>query len=155
MRIQEKKNSCGAAAILNALRSLGTRVRERSVRKLCGTDGDGTHEAGMLAGLGKLGCYSEVLETDRKKLALASLRKYLSTEMPVILAVDEDSHWVTLAGTLGDRYVLVDSERTEKNRKENGVYVLSVKELLKRWRKPDGTMYGIAVRKRKKNDYGS
>lgn len=148
MRFQEQKNSCGAASIRNALKALGKNVGEHRIRQLAGTDEDGTTEEGVIEALSRLGYRGEVYETRKVEHAQAALRKYLSEGTPLIAAVDEDTHWAIFAGTLGDRYVVVDSERTKKNKAENGVHVLDIKGLLRRWRKPNRTMYAIAVYKK-------
>lgn len=145
MRFQETKSSCGAAAIRNVLKCFGKNVGEHRLRQLAGTDEDGTSEAGVLDALTHLGYHNEVYETMKTGHAKAALSKYLKEGCPVIIAVDQDTHWATVVGMLGKRYVLVDSERTVKNKKENGVHVLDIRGLFRRWRKPDGSMYGIAV----------
>jgi ABC-type bacteriocin/lantibiotic exporter with double-glycine peptidase domain len=149
MRFQETKSSCGAAAIRNVLKCFGQNVGEHRLRQLAQTDEDGTTEAGVLNALDHLGFTSEVFDTAKVAHAKAALSKYLAQGMPMIVAVDQDTHWATVVGMLGDkRYVIVDSERTVKNKKENGVHVLDIRGLLRRWRKPDGTMYAIAVKKK-------
>lgn len=148
MRFQETKSSCGAAAIRNVLKCFGQNVGEHRLRQLAGTDADGTSEAGVLDALDKLGYTSEVYETEKATHAKAALSKYIKDGMPMIVAVDQDTHWAAVVGKLGKRYVVVDSERTVKNKKENGVHVLDIRGLFRRWRKPDGTMYAIAVKKK-------
>jgi ABC-type bacteriocin/lantibiotic exporter with double-glycine peptidase domain len=149
MRFQETKTSCGAAAIRNVLKCFGQNVGEHRLRTLAGTDDDGTTEAGVMNCLDHLGFTSEVYETGKVGHAKAALLKYLKEGRPLIVAVDQDTHWATVVGMLGPkRYVVVDSERTVKNKKENGVHVLDIRGLLRRWRKPDGTMYAIAVSKK-------
>jgi ABC-type bacteriocin/lantibiotic exporter with double-glycine peptidase domain len=148
MRFQETKSSCGAAAIRNVLKCFGQNVGEHRLRQLAETDEDGTTEAGVLNALDHLGFTSEVFETEKATHAKAALIKYLKAGMPLIVAVDQDTHWATVVGMVGNRYVIVDSERTVKNKKENGVHVLDIRGLFRRWRKPDGTMYAIAVKKK-------
>jgi hypothetical protein len=64
------------------------------------------------------------------------------------MACDGDTHWAVIACTIGDRFLIVDSERTKKNKRENGIHVLDIRGLLRRWRKPNGEMYAIAVTKK-------
>lgn len=148
MRFQETKSSCGAAAIRNVLKCLGKNVGEHRIRQLAGTDEDGTTEAGVMDALDKLGYTSEVYEHEKVGDAKVTLTRCLKAGMPLIVAVDQDTHWATVVGMCGNRYVVVDSERTVKNKKENGVHALDTRGLLRRWRKPDGTMYAIAVKKK-------
>jgi ABC-type bacteriocin/lantibiotic exporter with double-glycine peptidase domain len=148
MRIQEHKYSCGAAAVANALRCLGKKVSEGKVRRLARTDKDGTTEFGVLRALDELGYVGEVhYSWDAKKL-IGVLDQCMEAGEPVIIAADDDTHWSLVAGKLGDRYVYIDSDTVKRNVKENGVYVLSIKELLKFWRKPDGELYAISVSKK-------
>ncbi len=148
MRFQETKSSCGAAAIRNVLKCFGKNIGEHRLRQLAQTDEDGTSEAGVLSALDHLGFTSEVFETEKAGDAKAALSRYMKAGMPMIVAVDQDTHWATVVGQVGKRYVIVDSERTVKNKKENGVHVLDIRGLFRRWRKPDGTMYAIAVKKK-------
>ena len=148
MRIQEQKSSCGAASIINALRCVGKKVLERDARKLASTDSDGTTEEGVLEALNSLGFRGEVFETYSVKHIKVTLKKYLDKGQPLIIACDDDTHWAVVAGRLGERFIVIDSERVKRNIKENGSYVLSIRELLKRLRKPSGEMYIIAVQKK-------
>jgi ABC-type bacteriocin/lantibiotic exporter with double-glycine peptidase domain len=148
MRFQETKNSCGAASIRNVLKLFGKNVGEHRLRQLAGTDDDGTTEAGVLNALDHLGYTSEVYETTKATHAKAALKKYLGKGCPLIMACDGDTHWAVIACTIGDRFLIVDSERTKKNKRENGIHVLDIRGLLRRWRKPNGEMYAIAVTKK-------
>jgi len=146
MRFQERKNSCGAAAIRNALKCLGKNLGEHRLRQIARTDDDGTDEEGVLGALERLGYRGEVIETKKVSLILSELKRYLSRGNPLIAAVDRDTHWVLIGGMLGDRYIIFDSERTKKNKAENGIQVLDIKGLLRRLRKPNGKMYFIAMK---------
>ena len=145
MRFQETKSSCGAAAIRNVLKCFGQNVGEHRLRQIAGTDDDGTTEEGVITALTALGYKSEVHDSSKVSEAKEVVARAVKSESPLIVAVDKDTHWAVIVGMLGKRYILVDSERTVKNKKENGVHVVTTRELLRRWRKPDGTMYAISV----------
>jgi ABC-type bacteriocin/lantibiotic exporter with double-glycine peptidase domain len=148
MKFQERKNSCGAASIRNALKCLGQNIGEHRLRQLAGTDDDGTSEAGVLNALDHLGYYGEVYETVKVSHVKAAVKKYLNEGAPLIMACDQDTHWAVIAAKLGERYIIIDSERTKKNKRENGVQVLDIRGLLRRLRKPSKEMYAIAVKKK-------
>lgn len=151
MRYQNKDWWCGPAAIQNALRALGRRVSQESVAALCGTTEDGTDEADMLAALDRMDLvYSQFLESERQ-VAGYWLTQRIARGMPVLICVDAWSHWVCVVGMSGDRLILVDSERTKENTRENGCHILTMKTVLRRWRAGrkvaggEGRFYGISI----------
>lgn len=72
------------------------------------------------------------------------LRRALSRG-PVILCVDHDQHWITAIGKLAEKVIIFDSKRTYQNCLENGVYILSRRQLLFRWKGPRGRYYALIV----------
>ena len=145
MRFQARKYSCGAASVVNALRCYGRRVSEDTVRRVAGTNFDGTDEDGIFLALSYYGFEGIPLSTNRKKIAWEWLKQNLIEGAPVILCVDDWSHWVVVTGVLGDRVILVDPERTSHNKKENGTHVLKKDRLMRRWVTRCSELYGIAV----------
>lgn len=124
MKYQAKSHWCGPASIQNALVLLGKRRRsQKIIAECCGTTLDGTDEFGMMRGLRSLGLEFKEL--------------WMQTPQPPVgavylVCVDSWSHWVVVFG--GDwRFVVVDPERTAKNKSENGVHVLTWAQLKKRW----------------------
>lgn len=72
----------------------------------------------------------------------------------MILCADNWTHWVCCCGLLGaERVVLIDSNRSKRNKGENGVHVLPHTALMRRWwnarRWADGErrLYAICVNK--------
>lgn len=148
MRFQTKSGTCGPASIVNALRCFGKRIAERRIWPLANTDEDGTDEEGMLNALTSLGYSTSEIKANTNKEAIWELNQAL-TLFPVILSVLQDKHWVTAIGKICDRYIIADPSRIEKSKQENGIYVMSRRELLKYWRHPNGEpakFYGIVVR---------
>ena len=148
MRYQEVTWSCGAAALVNALRSLGARVPEGKVRRLAGTNGDtGTDEHGLITAARELG-FSAVPSTSRDTAsAWAFVRANVLDGRPCLLCIDSWGHWVTAVGITGDRVLIVDPSNTQKNVWENGVHPLRRSALSRRWRHPreDEPFYAIAI----------
>lgn len=149
MRFQEQKGTCGAAAVVNACRAFGVKISEKKAIKLANTDNEGTDEHGIISALRTIGLTAEEFKGNKRNLSWQWLHGALLQGRVIILCVDEWSHWVTLAGSLLDRVVLIDSTATDANRQENGVHVLSSERLMRRWAKKneEHRYYGIAARK--------
>lgn len=150
MNFQLPGGVCGPAAIVNTLRCFGVRVSQRKVKKLAGTDANGTDEFGMITALSELGFYGTEYLSKVKTEALTWLTHALGSG-PVIICVDGWGHWVTVIGKSADRFIVVDSSNTIYNKRENGVHVYTGRDLIKRWyNKREGSLYAIAVAKRRK-----
>lgn len=150
MRYQKTCYSCGAAAVVNALKCFGRNVAERIVRPLAGTtEEDGTGEDGIVEALGSLGYSSKIFSSDKKKESLSNLRKELDEGNPVIIVVDKDTHWVTVVGRIGKKFLIFDSTRTQVNIKENGIVILGEREIFNRWTQGEQGFFGIVVKKKK------
>jgi len=157
MRYQCDYYSCGAAAVVNALRCLGRRVSERSVRSWANTtEADGTNEAGICAAIKGLGFEALVFDSDYREEAVEKLQAALFYGNPVILCTQNSQHWVTVVATLDKerRYLVVDPARTIRNLSENGVTALSQRELVKTWQSrnnsaPGAAFFGIVVKRRR------
>jgi len=150
MRYQKDSYSCGAAAVVNALRCFGKKISERNVRVFSRTTVEkGTDHHGIIAALRGLGFDGYEFETENKADAFASLKNCLK-KGPVILCTMNFEHWVTVIGMVGDwenSYIIVDPTRTVKNKKENGTQILTKKQLLKTWQTREGKLFGIACTK--------
>jgi ABC-type bacteriocin/lantibiotic exporter with double-glycine peptidase domain len=149
MKYQKDSFSCGAAAVVNALRCFGVRVPEKRVRAHSATtEKDGTNEHGIRNALERLGFAGDELRMGKEGAAWTGLTESVEGGSPVILLFDRWQHWTVAAGILGkDRIVVVDSTRTKKNKEENGVHVYTRKQLFRRWHRYQGEHYGISVRK--------
>jgi ABC-type bacteriocin/lantibiotic exporter with double-glycine peptidase domain len=148
--VRYQRYSCGPAAIVNALRVLGRRVPERRIRPLCGTTEEhGTDEDGIKSCLTELGYSHHEFLTPSRKDGIIRLSGSLN-EGPVIICVDSWQHWVVVIGRIGDRFILIDSTNTVRNKAENGVAVMGRRDLMKRWKhKEENAVYGILVTKKK------
>jgi ABC-type bacteriocin/lantibiotic exporter with double-glycine peptidase domain len=145
MRFQRDGHSCGVLAILNAAKAIGVRLSEREIRKHSGTTTDGTTQHGILNALERLGLKgTEIKQTDKDE-AFASVIDAVDEGKAVILAVEEDQHWVAGIGTCGKRLVTFDSWNSKDNVAEAGVEVWDARTLRKWWTKVDGQFYGIIV----------
>ncbi len=135
-RFQAEDFSCGPAAVVNALRSLGIRLTEREVSELAGTTRSGTDERGIMRALRQLGYGVEELDTLDSDEAWEWLRCQLLVVRPVVLCVENFEHWTSVVSMFGDRVVYVDSQPgLESNRRENGVRFLTRRGLTRLWGK--------------------
>lgn len=146
MILQSDKYSCGAAAIVNALRAVGHRVPVGVAAKLAGTNPTtGTTDRGVRRALRVLEYRPVALNVvDSGRQAVAALRGYLITGCPVILSWDRGEHWVAAVAVLGGCIAVADSAEADL------VKVLSPAEVTSHWREKsrDGkhNVYcGIAV----------
>ena len=152
MKYQRSTYSCGPASVVNAVRVFGQNVNEYTVRGYAGTDKHGTDENGIMNALRELGYSASSYQTDSSNNAWQWLTGQLIHGSPVILCSEAWQHWVVIVGTLGDRVVLIDSSNTKRNRKENGVKILTKTQLIRTWHNArkniEGRLYAIAVGKK-------
>lgn len=135
MRYQDKPWSCGAAALVNAARVLGKRVAESRARTLAGTtEHNGTAEDGLIIAVRELGLTATQHHSSDVAAAWSFVRANVLDGHPCLICIDQWNHWVTVVGMAGDRVLVVDPANTAKNMAENGILVLSRRELTKRWR---------------------
>jgi ABC-type bacteriocin/lantibiotic exporter with double-glycine peptidase domain len=146
MKLQRGPGTCGAAVIVNCLRVFGKKIPQKRIESLAGTTPEhGTDENGILTALASLSYVGLPYQGPAKLKAIEWLDDALHAG-PVILSVENGNHWVAVVGKAVDRYIVVDSTNTKRNLKENGIHVLSKKELLRQWyNKTDRLLYGIAV----------
>lgn len=148
MRYQSGPGFCGAAAIVNALRCYGVRVREDVAARHAGTTKEhGTQEHGVKQSLERLGfAHSEINErryANAEGLLLASITR----GHPVIILAEEGEHWVTAVGMIGPRVIVADPQNYKWNHSENGVHLFEIGDSLRRfWRPYQMKRYGIVVK---------
>src|SRR3990167_9364841 len=109
MQLQSAPHGCGPAAIANALEALGNRVSQDAAATLARTDAEGTDERGIKRALRMLGFAPQEFSTGDRSAAWHLVCGALLMGYPCLLAVDNDSHWVTALGLLGGMVLVVDS----------------------------------------------
>lgn len=141
MFLQTHKSSCGSASICNALETLGDHAYEEVVFSLAKGGWDGIGEKGLMEALETLGYRSEAVGYRVRARALSGLRARVRRGWPVIACVDDWSHWSTVVGMIGDRFLLADPADARL------VISLDDEGMAKRWRSDSGRVpfYGIAV----------
>lgn len=144
MRYQRNPYSCGAAAVVNALRCYGRRVPEVRIQAAGGTTPEeGTGEQGIMTALRAHGCGAANFETRSVTEAMSYLEGSMEEGVPVIICTQQLQHWVTVIGMVGTRFVVVDPSNSRRNRSENGVHVLPRFVLRRSWMSRDGRYFGI------------
>lgn len=151
MRYQSTSYSCGAAAVLNASRCFGKRTSERMIRSVAETTPDGTDDLGIVKALNTIGLVGYAFEEIDPDQAIYRIREELRWLNPTIICTQNLQHWVLVAAGTDNfnRYMIIDSARTQKNIKENGIHILSEKELKQAWQTRQGLFFGIHVARKK------
>lgn len=113
--MQSAANTCGFAALANAFKAIGRPVTEdrltQLARKVAPSDTpeqDGAGVRVLQAVAASLGYALIPYKFADVMTAWALVRHCLGEAKPVLLAVDDSSHWVTLVGLLGDGVLLCD-----------------------------------------------
>lgn len=157
--VQKSGFSCGAACLRNALQILGRIVDENEVRRRARTTPqDGTSETDLIRAMRAYGYRArEGRFTDRRADADAAwdwLLSELDAGRPVILNVDNLSHWVLAVGRLGDKVAISDPQRVGRIVPGRVLKLYGRRTLMKRWwcnagrwatRGVDSEFYGIAL----------
>jgi ABC-type bacteriocin/lantibiotic exporter with double-glycine peptidase domain len=148
MKYQRLPGWCGPAAAANALRCFGRRVDQRIIAKMASTDDNGTSDLRLIDAINMLGFVATRYESAKRNESILWLDGAL-TSGPVILCVDAWGHYLVCAGKVRDRYVLIDSTNTVRNKDENGVHVVGRSELMRRWmNRHKGLLFAIGVSKK-------
>ena len=148
MKYQKRSYSCGAAAVVNALRCFGIKVAESRIGTLAGTTyDDGTSKEGMIEALKKLKLKGELIDTTDEDDAWKEVVYGMETGHPVVVCISNLQHWVTIIGKLGNKFIVVDPTGAQRNRKENGVKIFLKTELLRTWKSRCGRYLGVICKK--------
>ena len=135
MKQQDSVDSCGPTALANAMEAIhGKRtLTPQACAALCKTDYTGTDERRMRSAIKSLDYQALTIRTWPELVGRLTLGD------PVLLVVDQDTHWVTAIGMLGARVILADPA-------DGGlVTVLDARELMARWTGASGRYYGLAI----------
>ena len=139
----QTSNACGPNALHNALQCLGRDISQEKLEKLAKTTTEGSDENDVLRAARKYAMPLTFTATDPVS-AMAELRGHLVVGSPVVLAVDQDAHWVAAIGLCGSRIVLADGA-------DNSLVIVGQPgELVGRWRSGAGMYYGIALYRKAK-----
>lgn len=108
---QEKKYSCGPAALKNALAFLGRDVEEKAIRKVSGAHWvNGTAAEGICRAAREFGLKPSQGKYRDFGLAYRALKRHIFQGHPCILCVDNWDHWIAVLDARRDSVALLDSE---------------------------------------------
>lgn len=155
MKYQKHPYSCGAAAVVNVLRCFGKNASEMAVRTFSNTSAEkGTDEHGIIAGLRGFGFDGEAFDIKNFDDAFGEIESNIDEGYPVILCTWSMQHWVTVIGSFGrdpgngTKFIVADPSNSDRNTAENGVKILTKKQLKKSWRSRGGKYFGIVCFKK-------
>jgi len=157
MKLQNNSYSCGIYAIMNAAKCLGIDLPRKKISQFSGTKKNGTSEKGIIKSLRKNKFTAQEFEfsstsyDNNKYRALRNLKSSLRNGNPVILCVDKNSHWCTVIGMLGGKFILFDSDIDAENKREHGTQIVKENQLVERWASYKN-FYGIRVSLRKRRN---
>lgn len=146
MKLQKDNYSCGAFAILNVLKCFNRNVSLKEIRTHAATTKKhGTSQYGLLNAIERFGYTGKVVTNMECNDAIKIVSEYVESGSPVIMAINQWQHWIVVIGILGKNFIIFDSNNTKRNKAEYGVWVVTVRQLLKKCKGPDGSILGIAV----------
>jgi hypothetical protein len=101
---------CGPFALKHALVSLGVLKDEREISKLAGSHWwHGTDELQLGRAARRFGCELQMIRRHKDAQARTELVRFLRRGVPVLLCVDEWSHWLTAVNVEHGKFILLDS----------------------------------------------
>lgn len=137
MLFQERKYSCGPAALRAALYVMGRVVRESTIRRLADTTTEGTDEYGLFKAIRHYGYtwkeYSDKSPTRAWNRIKRNLNKGMSSLL-CISSTEELDHWVAAVGLNGGNVMIFDPENpASKSRKYSGLKVVDIDDFYSKW----------------------
>lgn len=152
MRYQSTPYNCGPASVQNALEIHRFRVAQAVLATEGGTTEElGTDEEGIKRMVLSQGFEPDEFSTDLSLTAWGWVWNSLLMGRPVVLCVEQWSHWVCVVGACGKNVLVADPARHEWNKKRNGIRVMPRSTLLREWeagKRVRGSLdrfYGIGV----------
>ena len=107
---QPNEWTCGPFALKHALLALGRMVDVQAIATTARTHWwSGTNEIQLARAAREFECDLVLERRNDEELARKTLVKYLREGTPVLLCVEEWSHWITVVRVEGARFVVVDS----------------------------------------------
>lgn len=94
LRGQRGNSDCGPTCFANALNILGYDIKISQANELCGLTKDGTDSSDLIKAFDKYGFECKEKFYRNQKRAWSWLVKDTSQGLPIILGVDDDSHWL-------------------------------------------------------------
>ena len=128
MKFQSRKFSCGPTALSNALEVHDIFKSEDWLSEVCKTTTEGTGASGLRAGILAVACTPVDIKLRDASEARKRLEECLTLGYPVILCVDDWTHWVALVGHINSKAIVADSASVHL------IEYYKWPELMKRWK---------------------
>jgi ABC-type bacteriocin/lantibiotic exporter with double-glycine peptidase domain len=139
MKFQSRKFSCGATALGNALEVYGIFKSEDWLSEACKTTVQGTSAAGIRAGISAVACTAVDIKLRDASEARKKLEECLTLGHPVIMCVDDWTHWVALVGSINSKAIIADSASVHL------IEYYKWPDLMERWKHIGSRYHGIIV----------
>lgn len=110
---QPNEWQCGPYALKYALLALAIPCDETDLTRESGATQQGTDERDLDRAARRHGCVLRVERSTTRDSARDGLRSHLSRRTPVLLCVDQWSHWIVAVGGDADGAVVLDSRRAD------------------------------------------
>ena len=108
---QPNEWQCGPYALKYALLALAIPCDETALTRESGATRQGTDERDLDRAARRHGCVLRVERSTTRDSARAALRGHLTRRTPVLLCVDQWSHWIVAVGSDADAAVVLDSRQ--------------------------------------------
>lgn len=125
----ETKFSCGASALRNCIIHVTkSDISEKTVRKYCSTNKDGTNELGLLEGCQHFGFIPREHKTISFEIFKRKIYKGLKQGRVFIVSTEHHGHWIPVLEKKGKRIKIVDGDY-RKYEDKSIVQFITMKEL--------------------------
>jgi ABC-type bacteriocin/lantibiotic exporter with double-glycine peptidase domain len=145
MRYQSRKSSCGPASLVNALEALGIGRSEDEIGALSKQDTNGTTSSNLRKAAEAVGVEVMNVCEQREEVAGWLIESQIRSGHPGIIVVDNDEHWISVVGILGNTFIVADPADNDL------LLFYSLTGLLTRWRSPNGKYAGFFLVNEKEN----
>lgn len=139
LRQQRGPNDCGPTTFSNVLNLLGYDIGIDRANNACSLTGDGTGAYDLIKAFKKFGFIAEEFIVYKEKTAWAKAIWKTKDGIPLIIGVDEDTHWTMIIKANSHNAQIFDpSEQFPQKITRN--------KLVKRWMQPNGAFFYMTIK---------
>lgn len=126
LRRQRGKNDCGPTCFANALNALGYDIGIMRANKLCNLSIYGTDSIDLIQAFERFGFEAKERSYIKTDKAWAWLIRDTNKGLPLILAVDDDAHWILVLCAKSEEAQIFDPLEASPEK-------IAQKDLMERW----------------------
>jgi ABC-type bacteriocin/lantibiotic exporter with double-glycine peptidase domain len=126
LRGQRTNYDCGPTCFANTLNILGYDIKIQQANELCGLTSEGTDSTDLIRAFDKYGFDGREKTCFSRERALDWLIRDTNKGLPVIISVDDDSHWALVLRAGSNRIQIFDPDDEEPT-------LVGKRELIDRW----------------------